>query len=724
MWTLRAAVRRGAWLSRLVRGRPVPRAAPPPLPPPPWPGRALAAFGTGKAGGLQGRGGGGGGRGPRAHGGTSGAGEAEEEPEDEEEEEEEEELLRREPLLPSGTQRVCLVHPEIKGGPRKPTLTRAEWQVAEAKALVHTLDHWSVVETMVVPTKAPDRKLIFGKGTLEQLTEKIRSLSEVTAVFLNVERMSMPTKKELEAAWRVQVFDRFTVVLHIFRCNARTKEARLQVALAELPLLRSNMKHDLARLDGHGGNSRYIMGSGAAASDEGKGDEDPQGPGAAAAEEAAAGPAAQAAGVPGGLGRGVHQLREDHADQGSDGRRCHAAPGPAVCHPGRHRPRGLPPVPPGRRLHGHHRLPVRAAPQPHRVLLRHPAGRGPLGRDPARAGREPPRGRAAEAQRARRPARPGAARAAAGLGAGGAQQGGPGARVPAVGAARPGRVRAPRAGPGGAEGRAGGRRAERHREAGADPPRAAGGAAAQLAARRGRGAGRAGGPRGRGGRRHRHHQRRGLRPVPEALSRMTGRSPEDAGPAGGPGGGRWANTRAPTRPAVHRGRTEGTASLLTVLPPAASPGPSCPEETRLRASCPHQEVGSCSRTAASAAPGAGGPGPTPAPRTAACTPDGGLHPGPRPAPRTEACTPDRGLHPGPRAAPRTDGCTPDRRLHPGPTPASRTEAYTPDPAAEPAQVHPVLDTPCFSERPRAECVAKETLREGVSFPGLTPKACM
>lgn len=34
------------------------------------------------------------------------------------------------------------------------------------------------------------------------------------------------------------VFDRYTVVLHIFRCNARTKEAKLQVALAEIPLLR------------------------------------------------------------------------------------------------------------------------------------------------------------------------------------------------------------------------------------------------------------------------------------------------------------------------------------------------------------------------------------------------------------------------------------------------------------------------------------------------------
>lgn len=46
----------------------------------------------------------------------------------------------------------------------------AEWQVAEAEALVHTLDGWSVVESMVVPSKTPDGKLTFGKGTLEHLT--------------------------------------------------------------------------------------------------------------------------------------------------------------------------------------------------------------------------------------------------------------------------------------------------------------------------------------------------------------------------------------------------------------------------------------------------------------------------------------------------------------------------------------------------------------------------
>lgn len=51
-----------------------------------------------------------------------------------------------------------------------PSLPTAEWQVAEARALVHTLDNWSVVETMVVRTRTPDKKLMFGKGNLEQLT--------------------------------------------------------------------------------------------------------------------------------------------------------------------------------------------------------------------------------------------------------------------------------------------------------------------------------------------------------------------------------------------------------------------------------------------------------------------------------------------------------------------------------------------------------------------------
>lgn len=97
--------------------------------------------------------------------------------------------------------------------------------------------------------------------------EKIRQTPGITAVFVNVERLSplsevsrskLPPppfrrplrgfseaastspseQRELEEAWGVKVFDRYSVVLHIFRCNAKTKEAKLQVSLAEIPLLR------------------------------------------------------------------------------------------------------------------------------------------------------------------------------------------------------------------------------------------------------------------------------------------------------------------------------------------------------------------------------------------------------------------------------------------------------------------------------------------------------
>uniref|UniRef100_A0A8C2MV83 Putative GTP-binding protein 6 n=1 Tax=Cricetulus griseus TaxID=10029 RepID=A0A8C2MV83_CRIGR len=216
MFSVRTAVLPG--LRLLVRGFAA-RSSAPPLQ---WPVRAgianIRVFGS------QGRGG------SHDRGWASGA-----QGEGEEPEEEEEELLSAEPLLPTASQRVCVLHPDVKGRPRPPT---DALQVAEAAALVHALHGWSVVQTLVVPTKVPDSRLVFGKGNFQDLTEKIRGCPDITSVFLNVERMAAPTKKELEAAWGVEVFDRFTIVLHIFRCNARTKEARLQLALAEIPLLR------------------------------------------------------------------------------------------------------------------------------------------------------------------------------------------------------------------------------------------------------------------------------------------------------------------------------------------------------------------------------------------------------------------------------------------------------------------------------------------------------
>ncbi|XP_072333374.1 putative GTP-binding protein 6 [Scyliorhinus torazame] len=164
--------------------------------------------------------------------------------------------------LPEGGHRVFIVHPDVKWGGKKQYLTTGELQMAEAVALVNTLPNWHVVDKVILSTKSPDNKFIFGKGNFQTLTEKIKGLPQITAVFMNVERLSALSEKELESAWGVKVFDRYSIVLHIFRCNARTKEAKLQIALAEIPYLRSQLKNEVAHLDQQGGGSRYIMGSG------------------------------------------------------------------------------------------------------------------------------------------------------------------------------------------------------------------------------------------------------------------------------------------------------------------------------------------------------------------------------------------------------------------------------------------------------------------------------
>ncbi|KAM4797200.1 putative GTP-binding protein 6 isoform 2-T2 [Rhinophrynus dorsalis] len=164
--------------------------------------------------------------------------------------------------LLQGAHKIFIVHPEVKWGSKKQHMTTADLQVAEAVALVNSLPNWTVVDKLIMSTKSPDSKFIFGKGNFQALTEIIKGLTQITAVFLNVERLSSVTEKELEAAWGVKVFDRYTVVLNIFRYNARTREAKLQIALAELPLLRSSLKNEMAHMDQQGGGSRYIMGSG------------------------------------------------------------------------------------------------------------------------------------------------------------------------------------------------------------------------------------------------------------------------------------------------------------------------------------------------------------------------------------------------------------------------------------------------------------------------------
>lgn len=50
--------------------------------------------------------------------------------------------------------------------------------MAEAVGLVNTLDNWRVVDKIIMSTKTPEKKRIFGKGNFQSLTGIIRYLCE------------------------------------------------------------------------------------------------------------------------------------------------------------------------------------------------------------------------------------------------------------------------------------------------------------------------------------------------------------------------------------------------------------------------------------------------------------------------------------------------------------------------------------------------------------------
>lgn len=49
--------------------------------------------------------------------------------------------------------------------------------MAEAVGLVNTLDNWRVVDQIILSTKTPQKKRIFGKGNFEYLTGMIPPFS-------------------------------------------------------------------------------------------------------------------------------------------------------------------------------------------------------------------------------------------------------------------------------------------------------------------------------------------------------------------------------------------------------------------------------------------------------------------------------------------------------------------------------------------------------------------
>uniref|UniRef100_A0A182VQI4 Hflx-type G domain-containing protein n=1 Tax=Anopheles minimus TaxID=112268 RepID=A0A182VQI4_9DIPT len=152
-------------------------------------------------------------------------------------------------------QHVVIIQPYIKWGPRK-NPTKPELLLQEAEALVRSLPRWNIELSMKIPVETLDKRQLFGSGKLDELKNIIQTRQEsgtpLTCVFISKGTLTYSQKQTLEQAFRLPVMDRYSVVVQILRLHAVSMEAKLQVALAELPYIWSQVKDQEGSSKGSG----------------------------------------------------------------------------------------------------------------------------------------------------------------------------------------------------------------------------------------------------------------------------------------------------------------------------------------------------------------------------------------------------------------------------------------------------------------------------------------
>jgi GTP-binding protein HflX len=137
---------------------------------------------------------------------------------------------------PNRDQRLMIIQPDLKAGPVSRPYVSAECRLEEAVSLVEAIGGWEASHHRIDGVRLINNKTFFGMGKTAELKSAVRQLGEeITGVFINTPTLTPVQHRMLEGLFRTTVFDRFGIVLRIFQERAQTKEAKLQVELAEIP---------------------------------------------------------------------------------------------------------------------------------------------------------------------------------------------------------------------------------------------------------------------------------------------------------------------------------------------------------------------------------------------------------------------------------------------------------------------------------------------------------
>ena len=149
---------------------------------------------------------------------------------------------------------LCGVSSSVKEKPAK-ELSMAELERLADTAGIEVCGHF------IQNRKKPDKTHYVGKGFLAEVVGEMQELEADIIIFDN--ELSPSQGRNIEKAFEVQVIDRTEVILDIFHNHASSREAKMQVKLAELkyqlPRLKklwSHLDREKGQASGSGGTSR------------------------------------------------------------------------------------------------------------------------------------------------------------------------------------------------------------------------------------------------------------------------------------------------------------------------------------------------------------------------------------------------------------------------------------------------------------------------------------
>ena len=140
---------------------------------------------------------------------------------------------------PDENQKLLVIQPEYKSGHVEKPYIPATYKLEEAVSLVEAITGWQVHSQRVDTIRQVHNRFLFGTGKVKELQETIGELGDtITGVFINVPVLTPLQHRSLEHLFGVDIYDRFGIVLRIFKERAHTREAKTQVELAEIPYLK------------------------------------------------------------------------------------------------------------------------------------------------------------------------------------------------------------------------------------------------------------------------------------------------------------------------------------------------------------------------------------------------------------------------------------------------------------------------------------------------------